>query len=230
MNSTKPRPSLLLFAFGLSVIVATLRAAWTGLWHPEDFGWIAFAFCLSFGITLVGGWSFFALPVEWHTMLTDVQYQATEKAKLVHQAETLGAAPVAGNGAGAVVDNPSKAHIAAWRAWWLAVFVYAAEHGGVVSWKDKDGNGLLKLVKRHEHWLNYFVTPFNGPQYRWLEPCYQGGKTKLREGVTIWFIIGELTRGNVPPTPLDLPPAFKSGEFETVETSEFTDETLVKEL
>lgn len=163
-------------------------------------------------------------------LVVDAASAYHETKRHLYEARTLGQGGAVPDTAGVTVENASKAHIGAWRAWWLEVFVYAAQNGGVVSWKDKDGKGLQNIVKRHEHWLNYVVGPFNSPQHRWLEPAYQGGKTKLREGVSVWFIVNELSRGNCPPPPLDAPPALKSGEFETQETPVNYGETVEKEL
>lgn len=218
MNNTK-------FALGLSLFIVGGLAALVVAINPAA-SWNIYAalgimYVAVFGLGLLGP----QVPPLWR----DIHAHRAEAKKFSYDAAHYGE-PQVGQAGGATVENATKAHIGAWRAWWLEVFVYAAQNGGVVSWKDKDGKGLQNIVKRHEHWLNYVVGPFNSPQHRWLEPAYQGGKTKLREGVSVWFIVNELSRGNVPPAPLDAPPPLKSGEFETVNSSENSDGTVEKEL
>lgn len=207
--NTKPRSSLLLFAFGLSVIVATLRAAQTGFFHEEDFGWTVFAFCISFGITLVGGWGFFALPVEWHTMLTDVQYQATEQAKLRYEARSVSLG--GGAGTAVVVENDlddtqraAQARSEALRGFYERVFRNAKAFGAI-GWRK----GFETVMDDVADWRLWVKEPLIRAGLA-IPVNYGNSQGAIwRDGFNADVAMGWLT-SNIPPAPDGEPPNMRN--------------------
>jgi hypothetical protein len=119
--------------------------------------------------------------------------------------------------------NETMRHRTAWREFWITVVIWSFERGGVVSWRDKEKGGFETIISRYEDWSAGIAVPF--VKAGWLSPVYQGGKTKLMEGITFTHIMSQLANDNLPPLPHTLPPAIHlNSQQSTAETPSNTDE------
>lgn len=124
-----------------------------------------------------------------------------------------------------VIDNDvERERLRAWRDYWIRRMEKANERGGVVSWR----NGFQTELSYND-WRDSIVFPFI--RIGWFMPISQGSKTKLADGVTIAFILNELSANRCPPAPFGSPPQLlQSKGFEQSESQANSSEQLNREF
>lgn len=108
-----------------------------------------------------------------------------------------------------IVDNADETdRLRSWRDYWIRRMEKANERGGVVSWR-----GGFESELPYSDWRDSIAIPFI--RQGWFTPIYQGSKTKLAQGITVAFILNELSANRCPTAPFGLPPkVLYSPEFE----------------
>lgn len=104
------------------------------------------------------------------------------------------------------IDNDAESkRLGLWRAYWIRVMEWSREHGGVVSYR----NGLQAIMK-YQDWIDSLAFPFI--RKGWMTPVYQGGKSKLADGISVAHILNELSASRCPPAPFGDPPVLRTVE------------------
>lgn len=132
------------------------------------------------------------------------QQKALELARLKLEYERLHEAAIEPKAE--IVDNADEhERLRAWRDYWIRRMEKANERGGVVSWR-----GGFESELSYNDWRDSIAIPFI--RQGWFTPIYQGSKTKLAQGVTVAFILNELSANRCPTPPYGLPPVLLAEE------------------
>lgn len=110
-----------------------------------------------------------------------------------------------------IIDSKSeKLRRAKYRGYWIKVCEYVLAHNSIFSWRDKDGNGLNKIIPKYEVWYATVAMPFAKNNPAWLTPVFQGSKTRLPPDLTVQHILACLSAGIMPELPEGDPPTLIS--------------------
>lgn len=182
--TSRQRPSLLVFAFGVAVIAATLRAMQTGWWSFADMGWTVVAFCLSYGGSLLVGWGALSAPVAVAEMWSDMHENLARARGFSLTAPATPPAPTAG-----AVTGPLYAE--EWTAYWLGWARYCRDKGAITFSATSEYYGS-NAAASHATWTA-ILRPL---QHEGLVmPIEKGQTTRLAPTVTLGALVGRFERG-----------------------------------
>lgn len=149
------------------------------------------------------------------------QQKAIELARLKLEYAKLKDSPL-GMKVETVVDNADETErLRSWRDYWIRRMEKANERGGVVSWR-----GGFEGDLSYNDWRDSIAIPFI--RQGWFTPIYQGSKTKLAQGMTVTFVLNELSANRCPTPPYGLPPVLQSEVLKQSKSHENTSQNSEK--
>ena len=220
-------PSFLVKAIGAAIFVSAALFIAAYLFASEWLFWklmtvLPFVFILFTAAPY--GASNIADAINWKEDRALVKQQkALELARLQLEYARLKDAPLEAKAATVIDNADERQRLEQWRTYWITVMTWSLAHGSVVSWR----NGLQPLMS-YPDWRDSIVLPFI--RMGWLTPIYQGSKSKLADGVTVGYILNELSAMRCPTAPYGVPPVLLAEVFQHEESQSNSSERLSREF